>query len=288
MSTMAFIFENWTLRPSRSHLSVVIAGASMLLPPGAFAQFDIWSDPPQSPMNAYLSGVSSEIQSEWDPPVLESSLPAIVTFNIDEIGIVAGVRLKQSSGNRKLDQEAINAIEGAAPFDSLPENRKEISIEYTFNAQTTKQPPQVVIGSKRVTKTAALAGEGELGPYSARLNSKLKSVWKPVNGAFSSRAEVAFKIHHDGSFSAVKVSKSSHMAEVDQAALQAVLRLSRFEPLPASIKHEVDVAYVFEDLANPAKVHMFHLSSNLPYQSAGLPEAPKEFETPAAQSQHQQ
>jgi TonB family protein len=87
----------------------------------------------------------------------------------------------------------------------------------------------------------------DFGPYMANLQRNIKRNWFPPKGQESRRVVVVFKVNNNGSYSDLKLSKSSGIAVADQAALRAVETASEnFKPLPAGAPANVDIEFTFD------------------------------------------
>jgi len=74
------------------------------------------------PMGEYRDIISQRVRSKWlIPSNLKNSFGrTTVVFYIDRSGRVTGLRVEGSSGNKSLDNAALSAVWGAAPFPPLP------------------------------------------------------------------------------------------------------------------------------------------------------------------------
>ncbi len=86
----------------------------------------------------------------------------------------------------------------------------------------------------------------DFGPYMADTQRRIKKHWFPPKGMEKERATVLFEIHSDGKASNVRISKSSNIVAVDQAALNAVSDSSPFRPLPLGSPDKVDIQFTFD------------------------------------------
>lgn len=87
----------------------------------------------------------------------------------------------------------------------------------------------------------------EFTPYMRRLQSKIKSNWHPPKQAGSNNVVLLFKIGKDGCLISHQVMKSSNNADVDKAAVDALMLSAPFEPLPEKYsKSFVDVQFTFD------------------------------------------
>jgi TonB family protein len=83
--------------------------------------------------------------------------------------------------------------------------------------------------------------------YMTNLQAKIKSRWHPPRQpkSGSDEAEVTFKVASSGQASEVKITKSTGLADADQAALKAVADAAPFSALPAGSPSSVDVQFTF-------------------------------------------
>ncbi len=95
---------------------------------------------------AYIQGVKNAIVRVWRYP--EAALKnrqegrVEVEFTILENGNLEHVRILHSSEYASMDQEALRAVKGSAPFHRIPEKLglKRMSVEFTFNYILEKTP----------------------------------------------------------------------------------------------------------------------------------------------------
>lgn len=64
----------------------------------------------------FVSQVTERIRHQWQPPILNGEFVGNVTYVIDAQGGLSQVEVQQSSGNAKLDQSMVKAVQSAAPF----------------------------------------------------------------------------------------------------------------------------------------------------------------------------
>ncbi len=79
--------------------------------------------------------ISQKWRTDEVDPRIQTAPVAIVTFEIQKNGMVSGVRILQTSGNRALDYSAQRAVAEAAPFPPLPAGyeRSSAQIEIWFH-----------------------------------------------------------------------------------------------------------------------------------------------------------
>jgi TonB family protein len=92
-----------------------------------------------SPLTAYLREMHKKLKKAW-MPTANSSRKAEILFRLTRDGGVESVKLVTSSGDRSVDQSAIEAIAAAAPFGALPKEftAPYLDVKYTFNFHTNE------------------------------------------------------------------------------------------------------------------------------------------------------
>ena len=104
---------------------------SPLIPSG-----QITLDTAKFPYTYYTSMVVKKISRNWQWSVDFGQLKAVVYFKIQKDGNVTALSVKNSSGDSLFDQQAVRAVEIAAPFPPLPagynENDLGVFFEFSF------------------------------------------------------------------------------------------------------------------------------------------------------------
>lgn len=87
---------------------------------------------------SYLSSIKRDIELVWEypPPALRQGVQGrlVVEFRIKQNGRLMGAKLVHSSGYPILDEEAIRAIQAAAPFHPIPRwiGKERLAISASF------------------------------------------------------------------------------------------------------------------------------------------------------------
>jgi len=88
--------------------------------------------------DAYLVVLRQRIYQQWRAvPLDKTDRPTKVRFMVDRQGHLTHLELLQSSSDAPADQDAIRAVQAAAPFAQLPSTSKEDRLRVTF----TFEPP---------------------------------------------------------------------------------------------------------------------------------------------------
>lgn len=101
-------------------------------------------------------------------------------------------------------------------------------------------------GAKPGRPSLSAQRDVDFGPYMADLQRRIKRAWFPPKGNESKRVVVVFKVHTNGTMSALRLVTSSGMAIADQAALKAVQNAAPFRPLPDGAPPDVDIQFTFD------------------------------------------
>ena len=113
---------------------------------------------------------------------------------------------------------------------------------------TRKPDPYNSAGQNPITEVPQFP---ELGPYLKYLQEQILRHWTPHKGYEEKRVVLMFKLRQDGSTSNIRLSRSSGVTVVDDAALNAVKEASPFRPAPRVLGNSSDVEFTFD--ANLAK-----------------------------------
>jgi TonB family protein len=93
-------------------------------------------DTAKFPYTYYTSMIVKKISRNWQWSVDFGQLKAVVYFKIQKDGSVSALSIKDSSGDSAFDQQAMRAVEIAAPFPPLPagytENDLGVYFEFSF------------------------------------------------------------------------------------------------------------------------------------------------------------
>lgn len=92
-------------------------------------------------LKPYTSRLGERIRRVWHPPKTLKKTQVEVTFHIAKGGDLIDVIVKRSSGEKTLDDAAVNAIKRAGPFDPLPAGAGErFTMGYIFNCGPAHSP----------------------------------------------------------------------------------------------------------------------------------------------------
>ncbi|MDR3306511.1 MAG: TonB family protein [Endomicrobium sp.] len=79
----------------------------------------------------YARSIQKKIAEAWKHDKW-NNLRVEVFFRIHRDGLVSGVRIKKSSGNASFDENGVNTIIKAAPFDKLPDGFANNKLRFIF------------------------------------------------------------------------------------------------------------------------------------------------------------
>ncbi len=82
----------------------------------------------------YMASLKRRVRRNWNPSDANSTstIRVLLHFKVSRSGDISKMRVTCSSGNPAFDQAAIDAVQRAAPFGSLPNAYKGDFIEITF------------------------------------------------------------------------------------------------------------------------------------------------------------
>ena len=83
-------------------------------------------------LGQYMRKLQRTMKYNWNPQKNNISKRVVTKFTIAKNGNLLNYEIKESSGDKYADDAAITAIKKSAPFDPLPSDLKQNSIEITF------------------------------------------------------------------------------------------------------------------------------------------------------------
>lgn len=86
----------------------------------------------------------------------------------------------------------------------------------------------------------------DFAQYMAKLQRRIKQSWSPEKAPTSKRTVVAFRVTPEGELLDLKLTRSSGVAEVDEAAMKAVRNAAPLPHLPAGADEPVDIEFTFD------------------------------------------
>ena len=97
--------------------------------------------PAQVDLTDYVTSLQAKIQKSWVPPEVVERGCTVVIFKLDREGNVIHSYVKESSGDRLYDVSALESIQKASPFASVPEGytKETITMQYSFNSSVVSK-----------------------------------------------------------------------------------------------------------------------------------------------------
>ncbi|MGF1591090.1 MAG: TonB family protein [Pleurocapsa sp.] len=86
-------------------------------------------------LGPYFDEVKRRVKRNWNPSYRVEEYTTFLTFDIEKNGQITGLRVTQSSGSEKVDQESLAAVQNSAPFDPLPAEfpLEALEVKFSFN-----------------------------------------------------------------------------------------------------------------------------------------------------------
>jgi TonB family protein len=102
------------------------------------------------------------------------------------------------------------------------------------------------IGSPGITHEHGDPPVVDFREYMADLERRIRRAWVPPRLPYSKQVVLIFSISTSGELSNLRLSKSSGVSEVDEAALKAVQNAAPFRQLPKGADDKVDIQFTFD------------------------------------------
>ncbi len=95
--------------------------------------------PKEVNFEAYMNDLQKQIKANWKPPYGIKAKQTVLFFKIAKDGRLLSCSIKNSSGNQKFDNAAMNAVKRTAPFKPLPKEYATGSIDINFTFDYNKE-----------------------------------------------------------------------------------------------------------------------------------------------------
>ena len=88
----------------------------------------------------YMSKMQREIKTNWNPPNIKTTKHVVLLYKINKDGTVPKSEILKSSGSKKMDASALEALNKSTPFSPLPKKFKgdNIDVQFTFDYNVHK------------------------------------------------------------------------------------------------------------------------------------------------------
>lgn len=92
-------------------------------------------DAVQDDLAPYFAEIRRRVKRNWQPSSPGEEQLTVLSFAIQRNGQITGLRIIETSGNQKVDLDALEAVQNSAPFAPLPASftRDRLDIQFNFN-----------------------------------------------------------------------------------------------------------------------------------------------------------
>lgn len=90
-------------------------------------------DAQQGELAPYFDEIRRRVKQNWQPSFPGDKRISVLAFAIQRDGQITGLRIIQTSGNERVDRDALEAVQKSAPFNALPATFKSDLLEIQFN-----------------------------------------------------------------------------------------------------------------------------------------------------------
>ncbi|MBX9939277.1 MAG: TonB family protein [Candidatus Obscuribacterales bacterium] len=177
----------------------------------------------------YMKAVSDKIGPLWNPPKAKGETindKLVVRFTIEANGSISELGVKDSCGDKEIDELALKTITKAAPFGKLPAGVPKVSAQFALPC-----------------KSGVSADGVEMKPYFDDMWTRILRTWWVPKRLLFIQVPVKIELNEDGSLIAASLLKSSGDESADKLAIIGVKRAAPFAPLPKGIKAPFTVNY---------------------------------------------
>jgi TonB family protein len=176
-----------------------------------------------------MKGVSDKIGPLWNPPKAKGEAindKLVVRFTVEANGSISELGVKESCGDKEIDDLALKTIAKAAPFGKLPNGVPKVSAQFALPC-----------------KSGVSADGVEMKPYFDDMWTRILRTWWVPKRLLFIQVPVKIELNEDGSLIAATLIKSSGDENADKLAIIGVKRAAPFAPLPKGLKAPFTVNY---------------------------------------------
>ena len=90
---------------------------------------------------SYMANVQNKIRSNWTPPEGDKSRKVVLLFKVGRDGRILNHSVYHSSGDKTMDDAAIEALLKSQPFEPLPDEFSDgsVDVQFTFDYNVHKK-----------------------------------------------------------------------------------------------------------------------------------------------------
>lgn len=209
------------------------------------------------PVSRYVSKVCDAVRAQWKPENGEDSDAAVVSFSINKNGSKSSVVLKSSSGDKKLDQAALNAVNNAANCGAVPDVRKlPLKMELAFKTCMPKIQYAPPLDRDVSVVLYVPNDENQIDQptnYPAKTLELLSQKWnfKAPKTSPGDCFIVRCKLAEDGTIVARKVVQNCSVPGLDDAAMKLLDEIKTLPPPAVQMPKSRFLFLGFEPVTDP-------------------------------------
>jgi TonB family protein len=90
---------------------------------------------------SYMANVQNKIRSNWNPPNGDESRKVVLVFKVGRDGNILSHSVNESSGDKVMDDAAVEALMKSQPFEPLPKDfsGNSVDIQFSFDYNVHKK-----------------------------------------------------------------------------------------------------------------------------------------------------
>ena len=102
-------------------------------------------EPSPDNFDYYMRNLQRQLRKNWHPPEIEASTKVTVYFEVKRDGNIKSMMILKSSGFKRLDEAALNAVRYAVPYPPFPsgytKDTLNIQFDFVYNANHKNKEP---------------------------------------------------------------------------------------------------------------------------------------------------
>ena len=202
----------------------------------------------------YLAELKKKIDSKWYPSSSDETKKITATFRINKCGSVKNLEILQITENDYLEEEVLNAILRAVPFNPLPPefNGRYIDVKFDFNYDFDVNSSSTLANNIQYSIINDSNKDEALEKYKKQVHVVTFSNLAEIIKFSRKKPTLLLAVNRSGDLVYSAIGRSSGNKEFDEKVLEA-LRKCSFPPIPEVTG--LNTLTFWEDLQNKNQVY---------------------------------
>lgn len=201
-------------------------------------------------LDSYFNDVNKTCKKNWQPPIRPYSYNVVTKMEINKKGEIIDCKITKSSGDKNIDEYAMEAIRKSQPFDPLPSGftGESVTVENIFYSTVTSDFLLIKFVKDTNNKTFYKSLENKQAQkaykkYIKEISNRL-AIIAPEKYNRQKKMTLEFDVNNQGDAENIKIIKNSDSKVFDNKIIKGIDNI-KFAPYPKELRD-----------ANIQKVHL--------------------------------